>query len=116
MATSARAPFLDQRQDFVPEDWDGNPKEHRRFLAEAIQTLQRILITREITLTASSATTTLTDERINERSCITFMPTTANAATDLANLYVTGKGDGTATLNHTNNAQNDRTYCYTVIG
>lgn len=69
-----------------------------------------------VTLTANVATTTLSDIRIGPDSVITFMPTTANAATDLANLYVTGKGDGTCTLNHTNNAQADRTYDISIIG
>lgn len=68
------------------------------------------------TLTANSATTTLTDSRIGPKSFIGFMPTTSNAAAALSGLYVTGRGDGVATLNHANNAQSDRTFTYTVIG
>ena len=70
--------------------------------------------TGEVTLTTSSATTTLTDRRIQPTSVILFMATTANALADIP--YVTSIGDGTATLNHANNAQADRTFGYVVIG
>lgn len=71
-----------------------------------------------VTLDASSATTTLSDPRIGPDSWIGFMPTTANAAAELGagTLYVSSRGDGTATLAHANNAQSDRTYRYVVLG
>lgn len=69
-----------------------------------------------VTLTTSSATTTLNDTRIGPESVIIFMPTTANAAAELGTLYVTGRGDGTCTINHANNAQADRTYDIAIIG
>lgn len=69
-----------------------------------------------VTLTANSATTPLVDSRIGPKSFIGFMPTTSNAAGALSGLYVTARGDGTATLNHANNAQSDKTFTYTVIG
>ena len=69
-----------------------------------------------VTLTTSSVTTTLTNRRIGPSSFIGFMPTTSNAAAGLTALYVTGRGDGTCTLNHANNAQADRTYDYVVLG
>lgn len=68
------------------------------------------------TLTASSATTTITDTRIGPESVLLFMPTTANAATGLTALYVSARGNGTATLTHANNAQVDRTYAIAIIG
>ena len=68
-----------------------------------------------VTLTANQATTTLNDPRIGPDSVIDFMPTTANAKAE-GTPYVTGKGDGTCTLNHTNNAQADRTYDISIIG
>lgn len=70
----------------------------------------------EITLTANSATSTLTDPRIGINSVILFQPTTSNAAAALANLYVGNPGSGTVTLNHTSNAQVDRTFRYAIIG
>lgn len=48
--------------------------------------------TGSITLRASQTTTTLTDERIGGNSIILFMPTTANANTAKANLYVSSRG------------------------
>lgn len=70
----------------------------------------------DVTLDANSATTTLSDRRIGPESYIGFMPTTANAAAEIDTLYVTARGDGSCTLNHTNNAQTDRTFTYVVIG
>lgn len=113
MATSARLPFLGQTPRFAPEDWP-NEEEHRRFLAEAIQALQPIGIVRTVTLTANQATTTLDDARISPEACIVLMPTTANAKAE-GIPYQTALGDGTATLNHANNAQTDRDYCYFVV-
>lgn len=73
-------------------------------------------VTGEITLTASSTTTTLTDPRIGPDSVIEFMPLTANAATAKASLYVTDRGDGTATLNHSSTADADKTFGYAILG
>lgn len=69
-----------------------------------------------VTLSTSSATTTLNDDKIGPGSVICFMPTTANAAAGLTALYVTARGNGTCTLNHANNAQADRTYDIAIIG
>jgi len=69
-----------------------------------------------VTLTANATSTTLTDTRIGGSSVILFCPTTANAATATANLRVTSKGDGTATLTHSNTADADKSFDYVVIG
>ena len=102
----------------VPLQWNGPTEEWIRLIAQAVRNILdgKILATGTVTLTASSATTALTDRRIGPNSVILFMPTTANAATGLTALYITGRGDGTATLNHANNAQSDRTYAYALLG
>ena len=69
-----------------------------------------------VTLTASSTTTTLTDPRIGAESVILFMPTTANAKTAAANLYVSARASGSATLTHASSANVDQTFGYCVIG
>ena len=76
----------------------------------------KINATGSVTLTANQATTTLTDMRVGPDSVILFMPTTANAAAELATLYVSSRGQETATLTHANNAQVDRTFAYAVLG
>ena len=99
-------------------------KEHRRRLARAINGLLqgKMNAVTTVTLTANSATTTLTDDRITPKSFIGFMPTTANAAAALANLYVSNRMStngtviGNATLTHANNAQTDRTFTVLIIG
>ena len=97
---------------------DANPEKHRFFLATAINSILRGKLnnTGSVTLTASSATTTLTDIRIGKDSVITLQPTTANAAAEIATLYFGTPGDGTVTINHANNAQTDRTFKYTITG
>lgn len=65
---------------------------------------------------ASATTTTINDERIGYNSIITFMPTTANAASELTNLYVSAKTKGSATLTHSANVSADKTYSYIIVG
>jgi LDH2 family malate/lactate/ureidoglycolate dehydrogenase len=75
-----------------------------------------------VTLTANSATTTVTEapNRIGDATVILFMPTTANAATEFGagSLYVSARSvaNNTFTITHANNAQNDRTFNYVLVG
>lgn len=103
---------------YLPESWDKLEDGARRVAQIVNQIVQGKAINcyGSVTLTASAASTTLTDKRIGVYSVILFCPTTANAATATGNLYVSAKGNGTATLTHTNNAQTDRTFDYVVIG
>ena len=76
----------------------------------------KLNVTGTITLTAGATSTTLTDSRIGSTSYIDFMPTTANAATAKANLYVSARTKGAATLTHALSANTDQTFVYVVIG
>lgn len=69
-----------------------------------------------ITLTASATSTTLSDARIGGNSVILFSPTTANGKTAFANLFVSAKASGTATLTHSSSANADQNFDYVVIG
>ena len=71
-----------------------------------------------VTLTVSAATTILTDPRIGTDSVFLFMPTTANASAEIGagTMYISYRGDKTATITHANNAQADRTFSYTATG
>ena len=69
-----------------------------------------------ITLTASSTTSTLTDARISGNSVILFMPTTNNGRTALNTLYVSVRGDGSATLTHASSSNTDQNLSYCIIG
>lgn len=102
--------------DSPPVDWP-DETEHRRKLAEAIDLLMegKNRATGEVTLTANQATTTLNDRRIGPTSVIKFMATSANAKSE-GEPWVSGRDDGTCTLNHTNNAQTDRSYDYAIQG
>jgi hypothetical protein len=76
--------------------------------------------TGDVTLTANSATTTLEDKRIGPNSVLSFDPLTANASAALndGSFYVSARATtkGQATINHTNNANTDKTFSYTVTG
>lgn len=116
---SPRASAAGQARDLVPIDWH-DEAEHRRKLAEGANlALQgKVLSVGSVTLAENSAVTVLADTRIGVESFIGFMPTTANAAAEVGNgtLYITGRTDGEATLNHANNTQTDRTFVYVVLG
>lgn len=72
----------------------------------------------EVTLSASSASTTVTDYRVGTESVIVFTPTTANAAAEQGGgaMYLSARSKQSFTITHANNAQTDRTFIYIVIG
>ena len=73
-----------------------------------------------VTLTASAATTTVTDENCAAGSVILPMPTTANASAELGNgTWIVPEAtilNGSFVITHANNAQADRTFRYAIIG
>lgn len=88
-------------------------QESYRALALAINELARGRINsliQGVTLTAASATTTVTSDKITRYSALFLSPRTANAAAALGGLYVSAIIDGQATLTHANNGQVDRTF------
>lgn len=102
----------------VPISWSGLTEEWVRLVAEVVRSLQdgKILATGNVTLTASAATTTLSDRRIGPNSVILLMPTTANAAAALATTYISARTNESATITHANNAQSNKTFGYAVLG
>lgn len=74
--------------------------------------------TDSVTLDENSATTTVKNSRVSASSYIDFMPTTANAASEISagSMYVSSQTNGEFTITHANNAQADRTFRYTHIG
>lgn len=93
-------------------------KAHARQCAITINNVMdgKINSTGEITLTASTTTTTLTDARIGANSVLLFMPQTANARTALNGLYITNRGNGSCTVNHPSSANTDQDLSYVIIG
>ncbi len=92
--------------------------QHLRLVSGALNNTidGKVNSTGSITLTASATTSTLTDARIGANSIIFFMPTTANALTANANLYVSARADGSATLTHASSGNTDQTFGYAVFG
>lgn len=90
---------------------------------DIIQTINQINLgnlnnTGTVTLTANVATTTVTNSRVSGNSFIAFMPTTANAATELAagTMRVSTRNKGSFIITHANNAQTDRAFTYVHVG
>lgn len=104
---------------FLPvTEYEQDETEHRRQLARAINRLNggKFNCTVDLTLRASQTTTTLTDARIGAFSFLDFMPTTANAATAKANIYVTDRMKGSCTVNHSSSANTDQTFVVGIFG
>jgi hypothetical protein len=105
-----------------------NEGEHRRQIAACVnkQNNGKFNCTLAVTLTASAASTTVTDSRIGTGSLMVFMPQTAHAAAEMAsgNLYIPastvvpalGSVPGKAVIQHTNNSQTDRTFIMGIFG
>lgn len=86
-----------------------------RTVADAIRDAN-VGTTGEITLIASQASTVVSDARVDsDASCVTLVPTTANAAAEIGNgtLHVT-YASRQFTVTHASNAQTDRTFRYVV--
>jgi hypothetical protein len=71
-----------------------------------------------VTLTANAGSTVVTDANFGTGSVPSLTPTTANAAAEIGagTMYVSARAAGSFTLTHANNAQNDRTFIYSVQG
>jgi hypothetical protein len=72
--------------------------------------------TGSFTLAANTTITTVTHSNFGAASVPKWSPTTANAATALATTYVSSRANGSFVLTHANNAQTDRTFCYSIDG
>jgi len=71
-----------------------------------------------VTLTANAASTVVAHVNSGAGSVPHLTPQTANAAAEIGNgtLYISGRANGSFTLAHANNAQNDRTFLYSFDG
>ena len=68
------------------------------------------------TLTSSATATTVTNSLVGKDSFIGFMPTTANAATDMNSMYISNRDEGAFTISHASNGFTDRIFVYIVAG
>lgn len=100
----------------VPVTWR-NVGDHLRRVANAINQILdgHTNNAGSVTLTASATSTVVTDARAGTDSVIVFMPTTANAATAAASLYVSARTSGQFTLTHASNAAVDQDFEYALL-
>lgn len=80
----------------------------------------KINATIDVTLTASAASTVVTDARSSINSVIVFDPMTANAVSELAagTCYIkeADRSNGSFKITHANNSQTDRKFRLLIIG
>lgn len=71
-----------------------------------------------MTLTASAASTTVTDANCSAGSVVIPIPKTAHAAAEWGNgtLFLSAVANGSFTFTHANNAQTDRDFAYVIVG
>jgi hypothetical protein len=69
-----------------------------------------------VLLTPSAGSTTTIDNNVAGGSAIQLTPMTANAAAALSTTYVSATANGSFTLAHASNSQNDRQFTYAIIG
>lgn len=100
----------------VPVD-KASDVEHRRDLARAVNGLLRgeRNATGQVTLTASSTTSTISDSRITADTVAILMPLTAHAAAAVAGLWQTAAA-GAITLTHASTADVDKTFYFVLVG
>ena len=102
-------------------------KNHENLLRKLLRVVAGIMQgktnnTGSVTLTANAGSTTVTlpPNKLGQDTVILFMPTTANAATEFGagTIYVSARNvaNNTFTITHVNNAQNDRTFNFALIG
>ena len=119
--TSPRASL--QEQITAPTYW---PKEQiAEWVRRVAETVNNVLdgkinTVSTVTLTASVASTTISDERIGRNTIVLMVPTTANASAEMGSgtIYQTlpNVNKGAAVINHANNAQVDRTFGRVLLG
>ena len=109
----------------APQNFPATPEGVRGAIRTLAEVLNRALRgglnnSGTVTLTASAASTTLTDARIGYDSAVHLTPTTANAAAEIGagTLYIaeSGRANGSVVITHANNAQDDRTFRFTIEG
>lgn len=95
----------------------GDQDRQLRNLADTVNRMNRgqFNCSASLNLTANAATTVIKDARLSIQTAILFMPTTADAAAEVPNIWVVCAA-GTATIHHSNAASVDRTYTIAMIG
>jgi hypothetical protein len=103
----------------VPQD-SNDERRHRRDLASAVNrhNAGKFNATGQVTLTASTSSTTVTDARATTQSYIDFMPTTQSASSEKADglMYVSTRNNGSFVIAHNNVNISDRSFVYLIIG
>lgn len=91
---------------------------HRRKIADwSLQANQgHLQCVGNVTLAASTVSTTVADSRIGINSFVGLMPMTANALSAGPTVWVSTIGTGTFSLTHGNSASVDKTFRYCLLG
>jgi hypothetical protein len=93
-----------------------NERDPRRIVGAIIDLFQgRSNCAGQFTLTASATTTTVVAPNFGIDSDVVWSPLTANAASAMTNVRLTGRAKGEFTLTHSSTSTTDRTFAYRII-
>lgn len=100
-----------------PVFWAGTDEEQIRKISFAVRHMMAGKTNNyfDVTLKADATQTVIERKRVNIDSKVSLTPSSANAASALASLWV-AVSFGKITINHDSNAATDRTFACTVIG
>ena len=102
----------------VATEWRRSESEHRRLIAESVNSTDdgRSSAAGSFTLDASTTSTIVADTRVGVDSVITWMPKTSTAAAAMTSLYVSSRGNQTFTLMHNSTIDTDRDFEFHIGG
>lgn len=98
--------------------FQADEQRHRRKIAEWSKQVNQghIECIGNLTLAASTVSTTVSDPRVSLTSWIGLSPTTANALSAEPTVWISTYGNGTFTLTHASTASSDKNFRYAVLG
>lgn len=104
----------------APPSFQPDEKQHRRLIAQWEREAHQGHLgnTGNVTLMTGTAATVVTDFRVGAFSVIGFMPTTANAAAELAagSMFVSSRSAQGFTITHASTTTADRAFAYSILG
>lgn len=98
--------------------FQADEKTHRRKIAEWTKTANQghIPVTGTVTLTPSTTTMTIQDQRCGPNSHVSLTPTTAKGASAMPSLHVSSYNKGNFVLAFASSATTTKTFSYSILG
>lgn len=98
--------------------FQADEQRHRRKIAEWTKAANsgHVPVTGTVTLTPSSATTTVQDQRCGPSSHVSLTPTTAKGASAMPSIHIAPYNKGSFVINHASTATTTKSFTYSILG